>query len=69
MKICSNCGTPITESEAETKRIIFEFYRAGFEDGYSQENDIDTAYDKYWDNLMIMVRIHEQLERPKYDGR
>ena len=36
----------------ELKQILFEIYSAGFEAGYAQTDDITTAYNKYFDNLV-----------------
>ena len=39
-------------NDKEIKDILFEIYSAGFEAGYSQEIDIKSAFEKYY-NLLI----------------
>jgi hypothetical protein len=34
------------------KRSLFEAYSAGFEAGMMQNEDIVTAYEKWWQNIM-----------------
>lgn len=43
-------------NEEEIKQLIFEIYSAGFEAGYSQEVDIVSAYNQYWDNLLELIK-------------
>jgi hypothetical protein len=43
-------------NEIDIKHLLFEVYSAGFEAGYSQETDIVTAYDQYWDNLLKQTK-------------
>lgn len=35
------------------KDLLFEIYSAGFEVGYSQEIDIVSAYNQYWDIIIF----------------
>lgn len=44
-----------TLTEYELKQLLFKVYSAGFEEGYSQETDIVTAYNQYWDNLLKKI--------------
>lgn len=34
------------------KRVLFEVYSAGYEQGYVQNEDIATAYEKWWKSIM-----------------
>lgn len=43
-------------NKEELKQLIFEIYSAGFEAGYSQEIDIASAYNQYWDNLLKHIK-------------
>lgn len=43
-------------NKEELKQLIFEIYSAGFEAGYSQEVDIASAYNQYWDNLLKLIK-------------
>jgi hypothetical protein len=36
-------------TEAELKSLLFEVYSAGFEAGMSQDIDIVTAYNNWWE--------------------
>lgn len=38
------------------KRTLFEAYSAGFEAGMSQNKDIVTAYEEWWDMMMNEAR-------------
>jgi hypothetical protein len=35
----------------ELKAIVFEIYAAGFEAGHAQNIDIQTAYNKFWNEM------------------
>ena len=43
-------------NKEELKRLLFEVYSAGFEAGYSQETDIATAYNRYWNKLLKDIK-------------
>ena len=43
-------------TEHDLKQLLFEIYSAGFEAGYSQEVDVATAYDQYWNNLLKVIK-------------
>ena len=32
----------------DIKRMLFEIYVAGFQDGYMRDVDVVTAYEKWW---------------------
>lgn len=40
----------------ELKAIMFEIYSAGFEAGYSQNIDIHTAYNEFWNTLTSTMK-------------
>lgn len=44
------------------KRSLFEAYSAGFEAGMAQSEDIVTAYEKWWENIMESVRKEMNYE-------
>lgn len=43
----------VDEINIETlKNLLFEVYSAGFEAGYTQENDIAKAFKQYWEETI-----------------
>jgi hypothetical protein len=38
-------------TEEQIKALFFEIYAAGFEAGYSHVVDIETAYNRFWNQL------------------
>ena len=44
----------------EIKDILFEIYSAGFESGYSQEKDIKSAFEEYYNFLLSEVKKYEK---------
>ena len=42
-------------TEEQIKEVLFEIYAAGFEAGYSHEVDIQTAYNKFWNEIQTDI--------------
>ena len=55
----------MTEKEIEmAKSLVFEIYAAGFEAGYSQAVDIVTAFNQFFDELVVALNEIHKKETP-----